>query len=349
MRRLLAELTDQDRQHRRAVAAWDVLRRDLQGRVDAPAGGLTMCSVAFRAKGCLDVNHRLQRTLNAGTPQPEWLVYDNNVEIREALSLDDPRFTIVRPTSRDLDMGYEHALGIGALLSRVRTRFLLILDPDCFIVMPDWIQRVTTHMVEQELGFFGTPINPRRHNSYRYFPYMVCMFVDLTRVPASDLCFLPGVWNISTNVTYRARKALASVPKVGFLFRWLLTEQWRTNGWRIKARYGSGRDVRFECAQPVWDVDADLPPRSLKRLVHTLTPGSVSPVPKKPGYCSARGFGSMGAPDLAGLGWEEFVWHGEPFAFHIGSTHSRESAEYAARLAGIVDRFGRRAPAPAHG
>ena len=83
--------------------------------------------------------------------------------------------------------------------------------------------------------------------------------------------------------------------------------------------------------------------------MHTLTPGFASPVPKRPGYCSADGFGSMGAPDLASLGWEEFVWRGEPFAFHIGATHSRESAEYAAQLAGIVDLFGRRAPAAVHG
>ena len=349
MWRALTELTHQHRQHRRAVAAWSALRPDLPGRVDSPVDGLTMCSVAFRAKACLGVNHRLLRALNPGMPQPEWLVYDNNVELREAISLDDPRFTVVRPTSRDFDMGYEHALGIGALLSRVRTRFLLVLDPDCFIVMPDWIRRVTEYMDEQGLGFFGTPINPRRHNSYRYFPYMVCMFIDRARVPLSDLCFLPGVWNLWTNVTYRARKALAGVPKAGLLFRWLLTEQWRTNGWQIKARYGRGRDVRFECAQPVWDVNASVPERSLKRLVHALTPGFASPVPKRPGYCSAHGFGSMGAPDLASLGWEEFVWRGEPFAFHIGATHSRESAEYAAQLAGIVDLFGRRAPAAVHG
>ena len=68
----------------------------------------------------------------------------------ERLSATDPRFTIIGSTGRDIDMGYEHALGISALLSRVRTRFLLIQDPDCFIVMPDWVLRVPQYMMEHD-------------------------------------------------------------------------------------------------------------------------------------------------------------------------------------------------------
>src|SRR5262249_12455174 len=147
-------------------------------------------------------------------------------------------------------------------------------DPDCFIVAPDWLARVPAHMQAHDLAFFGTPINPRRHNSYRYFPYMVCMFVDLARVPLRDLCFLPGVWEWRTNLAYRARKALAGIPKAGTLFRWLLTERWRTNGWQLKARFGDGRLARFECTQPVWDVDAAIG-RGVKAWIHALTPAAV--------------------------------------------------------------------------
>src|SRR5207245_1345205 len=127
----------------------------LPERIDPSADGLTICSVAFRAKTCLALNDLLMRRLNPGTRRPEWLLFDNNVELSEALSVIDPRFTVARAAGRDLDMGYEHAVGISELLSRVRTRFLLIQDPDCFIVMPDWIERVRAYMIERELGFFG--------------------------------------------------------------------------------------------------------------------------------------------------------------------------------------------------
>ncbi|MBI3491822.1 MAG: hypothetical protein HY047_08595 [Acidobacteria bacterium] len=323
MRGVVAQLMQQAKDHHRAMDAWRAIERELPARVDPSVGGLTICSVAYRAKKCLDLNDRLMRRLNPSASRPQWLLFDNNVERAENIALDDPRFTVVRPTSREFVMGYEHAIGIGELLRRVRTRFLLIQDPDCFLVMPDWIERVPAYMQQNGLGFFGTPINPRRHNSYRYFPYMVCMFVDLALVPVRDLCFVPDVWRLATAFGYKARRALTRIPKVGHVFRALLTEQWKTNGFRIKERYGRGDTVKFECAQPVWDVNDTIPPGGLKRLIHDVTPSAWSPVPKQDGYCSPTGFAQMGAPDVAALGWEEFVWHGRPFAFHIGSVHGQ--------------------------
>lgn len=338
MPKRFARLIEQHREHQRAVDAWQAMQRNLPGPAVASAGGLTICSVAFRAKACLSLNDLLMRRLNPDAARPQWLLYDNNVEVAEAIQTDDPRFTVVRGGGRDFTLGYDHALGIATLFSRVRTRFLLILDPDCFIVMPDWIQQVPAYMAERGLGFFGTPINPRRHNSYRYFPYMVCMFVDLMRVPLRDLCFVPDVWRMSTNLTYRARRLMTRVPKLGFLFRWLLTEQYRTNGWRIKRQYGRGDRVTFECVQPVWDVNDTIPPGSIKRAIHNLTPATVSPIPTLPGYCSPRGFRDMGAPDVANLGWEEFVWRDCPFAFHVGSVHG-QPGQYERQLDGVVWQF----------
>jgi len=332
------EIVRHARAHRRAVAKWQAIRRTLPAAVSNVPGGLTICSVGFRARKCLEQNRALMTSLNPNAPAPEWIVFDNNVDAREQIPTDDPRFTVVRPSGRDTDMGYEHALGIAELLPHVRTRFLLIQDPDCFLVRPDWIRDVTTYMDERQLGFFGTPINPRRHNSYRYFPYMVCMFVDLARVPATDLNFIPDVWRLSTAVTYRMRRAIAGVPKFGALFRWLLTEQWLTNGWRIKAQYGDGRRVKHESAQPVWDVNEAIPAGSIRRFVHALTPGSVSPVPKLKDYCSPVGFATMGAPDLEGLGWEEFVWRQQPFAFHVGSVHGKPG-QYEAQLERVLGHW----------
>jgi hypothetical protein len=164
------------------------------------------------------------------------------------------------------------------------------------------------------------------------------MFVDLARAPVRELCFVPDVWELWTSIGYRTRKALAGIPKAGYLFRWLLTERWRTNGWRIKARYGSGRDVRFECAQPVWDIDEAVPQGSLKRLIHILTPSWVSPVPKQPGYCSKQRFRDMGAPDVEAFGWEAFVWQRRPFAFHVGSVHG-QAGRYERQLERVLQQF----------
>jgi hypothetical protein len=346
MGRALAQLREQHRQHERAVARWEALRDQLPETLDRAPDGLTMCSVAYRGKRYLELNDRLMRQLNPDTPRPPWLLFDNNVEAGEMIGCDDTRFTVVRPPGRDSDMGYEHALGISALLARVKTRFVLIQDPDCFIVAPDWIPTVPRYMDQHGLGFFGTPVNPRRHNSYRYFPYMVCLFVDLARVSPRDLCFLPDVWRFATNLTYRMRRAPTRIPKAGYLFRWLLTEQYKTNGWRIKQKFGRGDLVRSECAQPVWDVEAAAGRRSLKGLIHALTPGSVSPIPKRPGYCAPHGFASRGAPDVSAFGWEEFMWRDQPFAFHVGSVHAAAAGSHP-QLANVLDAFARRSRGPA--
>lgn len=339
MWRAIAQLTHEGRQHRRAMAAWEAVRGTLPGPVDRTVGGLTICSVAFRAKFCLDLNDQLMRRLNPGAALPEWLLFDNNTEVDEAIERNDSRFTVVPAPGGEFVLGYDHAIGISGLLQRVKTRFLLIQDPDCFIVRPDWIRDVTQHMDRHELGFFGTPINPRRHNSYRYFPYMVCMFVDLARVPLRDLCFVPDVWQTGVSLGYRMRRSLTRIPKVGFFLRGLLTERYKTNGWRIKAQYGRGDLVKFECAQPVWDVNDTVPPGSFKRWVHDLTPDAISPVPKQLGYCSPRGFASMGAPGVAALEWEEFVWQDRPFAFHVGSVHG-QPGRYERQLESVLQQFG---------
>ena len=349
MWRAVAKLIDEGREHRRAMATWEAVRRTLPETTDPNASGLTICSVAFRAKRCLDLNHQLMQRLNPGAVMPEWLLFDNNTEPSEGLDRSDVRFTVVPASGGDFVLGYDHAVGIGELLQRVKTRFLLIQDPDCFVVRPDWIRDVTRHMAQHELGFFGTPINPRRHNAYRYFPYMVCMFIDLARVPVRDLCFVPDVWRTGASLEYQLRRTLTRIPKAGFFFRGLLTEQFKTNGWRIKAQYGSGERVKFECAQPVWDVADSIPPGSLKRWIHDLTPDTMSAVPKRRDYCSPRGFASMGAPDVAGLGWEEFVWQDRPFAFHVGSVHG-QPGRYERQLEAVLRQVTASIPdvAPAH-
>jgi len=341
------ELRTRDRQHRAAMQRWEDVRATLPGTLDpSAAAGLTICSVAYKAKQCLELNHQLLRALNPATAPPTWLLFDNNDQRTEQFDAGDARFEVVRPAERMGFMGYEHALGLTALLPHIRTRFVLFLDPDCFIVHPGWVEDVLAHMHAHELAFFGTPINPRRHNSYRYFPYCVCMFVDLARVPLNELCLLPNVWRLADAVAYRMRESLAGLPRIGMLFRWLLTERWLTNGWRLRAAYGDHPTIRNECVQPVWDLSTVIPPGSLRKLLHDLTPASVSPIPKRAGYCSPVGFGEMGAPDIDALGWEEFVWHDAPFAFHVGSVHSSTRQPYELALREVCGTFMRLGPRP---
>ena len=53
--------------------------------------------------------------------------------------------------------------------------------------------------------------------------------------------------------------------------------------------------------------------------IERLLPDRWCLVPKRPGYFSETGFRDRGLADLEGRGWEEFLWRGEPFGFHVRS------------------------------
>ncbi|MEI9964338.1 MAG: hypothetical protein WDM92_06200 [Caulobacteraceae bacterium] len=52
-------------------------------------------------------------------------------------------------------------------------------------------------------------------------------------------------------------------------------------------------------------------------LLNAFLPDRWCYRPKRPGYISPAGFREAGLPDFRGLGWEEFLWRGAPFAVHV--------------------------------
>lgn len=61
------------------------------------------------------------------------------------------------------------------------------------------------------------------------------------------------------------------------------------------------------------------PPRKLSTRAERLLPDRYRLVPGRPGSFSPHGFEAAGLPDVAAFGWEEFLWRGQPFGFHVRS------------------------------
>ena len=148
---------------------------------------LTICS-CYRPfdEPYLRRNYELLKHLN---PDEEWrwLIADNGVaEGSDPLDMGDDRFTLIEgvPTRSvpHQEVAYRYGAAMQKLLPEVASRFLLILDPDCYLVQPSWIQTVLSHMESEGLSFFGVPWHPRWYRKYRNFPCPQCMFIDLSRV-----------------------------------------------------------------------------------------------------------------------------------------------------------------------
>lgn len=147
---------------------------------------LTIISVSFRSKKLIDLNYELVKKLNPNTPF-EWIVVQNTPEneIDQDINYSDPRFTVIKgPYLSDWEKetiaygSFHHAKALTIGFYYAKSDFILTLDPDCFILAPNWIENTLTHLTENKIAFMGTPYHSRFFYNYRTFPTVVCMFIN---------------------------------------------------------------------------------------------------------------------------------------------------------------------------
>lgn len=90
---------------------------------------------------------------------------------------------------------YQHAAALNRFLSDFTpsTQYLLVLDPDFFILMPNWIENLCDHMARNQFLIFGAPWHPKWFMKHRYFPCVHCMFIDTKQVNIQELDFTPNL------------------------------------------------------------------------------------------------------------------------------------------------------------
>jgi hypothetical protein len=234
---------------------------------------------------------------------------------------------------------HQHAGALRTALSRVRTRYAVIMDPDLYVVRPDWICAVTGHMAARQLSVFGVPWHPRWYEKQRAFPAPHLMVVDLERTGPVDELMEPGVrapgdryvsaiWRTYAEASRvdaaRARRGLLRRlgPAIGEDLRQRRTiGRARDTGHALAASVAAAGG-RVETAVPVFRAGTEFAPGGVSPLQTGLAPEALLPEawryrPRRRGAVSGAGFREAGYPDADARGWEEFVWRGEPFAFHL--------------------------------
>ncbi len=246
---------------------------------------------------------------------------------------------------------YLHAASLAAAVREVKTRFLIILDPDLYVVRPNWAAEIIARMKERDLAVFGVPWNPRWHQKQRRFPCTHLMVIDREKIPLEAETFYPDLLRVDTT-KYAAKtiqkflhlKATKGAPRGDV----------RRAGWNLIRRFpatiaedrnqrrsiGQSRDtgqminkliedrgLNFEAALPVFDPKiegfAGNSVTAIQRapLVEALFPPEMRYVPPKETF-SRKGFLEFGYPNFRSLKWEEFLFEGTPFAFHMrGEMH----------------------------
>lgn len=295
---------------------------------------IVICCATFEDVECAFYNRLLTHKINKPhyLSQVKWLIINNGGE-KIASKLDKLNkkkdVTIIRgvkpPDIIEAYRGsYHHGLALNKALSFVKNRFLLVLDPDFFIVRKNWIRDVTEYMISKKLEFFGAPWHPRYFNKYRYFPCVHCLFVDLKRVNITALNFLPDILNNNQEVVIGNNKSIFIVRLIrGFIKDWQdrsLIGTSRDTGYLLYKKF---KDRTSETISPYYKVDIRglmpiiISPAIYVKILETFIPDRFCFIPKKEGYFSKLGFKDFGFLDTTCFGWEEFIWKNQPFGFHL--------------------------------
>ena len=263
---------------------------------------------------------------------------------------------------------YHHASGLNLALEQVRTRYAVVLDPDLYVVRPNWLKEVIDHMAERDLTVFGAPWNPRWYQKYRYFPCTHLMVIDLQNLRwgkdmlAPDLVrpggkyistFWQGFPEVRQQGRWSARRHLAGNLKRAIqedLKQRSTIGRSHDTGFNMLQEFTTRPGLKAECLVPVFKPGHGFQPPTVtpqQVAADRLLPDHMSYVPKKPGYFTDRGFDDFGYPDFRALGWEEFLWKGEPFAFHVrGELHRKpigrtDDVQVLNKLNAILRKMGR--------
>lgn len=292
---------------------------------------LTICSVSFHSWRHFRVNVDLIRHLNPGRDF-RWHIAQNTPPTHpEPLSELGDNVFVVEGSQYDPSAPYpasmHHGTSLNKVIKTVETRFVLVTDADFYIVRPNWLDDVPSHMMQNALAFWGVPYHPKWHTKVRYYPCAHCLFIDLQKVDRERLDFLP------TSVTPRPPqnnwlRLVAHLCNIMRLPDRTGIAYSHDTGYRIYEMLASNPSLNYQCSQPVYSTDRDYlaQPRWINMLLDAIAPDSLSFRPKRPNYYSEKGFHELGLPDLRRMNWEEFLWQDRPFAFHLRGTRSRGTA-----------------------
>ena len=329
---------------------------------------LTICTVSYGHKSLIETNIALVTKMNSGKII-RWIIVENtpdNKSDRFALG-ESGNVKVIKGVTNDFkgigSASYHHASGLNIAMKEVTTRYVLVLDPDFFIVRKNWVIDVVDYMRQNNLAFFGAPYNPKRYMKYRGFPCIHCMFIDLDKVSKKEIDFNPSykqevstVDIIATDATIDPKKKAPTQGLLGNLRRHLrialkrgsIAGSSRDTGYRIFERFHSEEKVRSDCVTPVFKPGiSSIKPTwigsAANIAIEKFLPVNLCYLPKSCSYFSEKGFKESGFVDVFSEGWDEFMWKKEPFGFHMqGANRDGTTRDHSGEmkfLAGVLDDF----------
>lgn len=327
-------------------------------------GEVTILTVGMPYHGpYLRLSHRL---LAREVQQKRWIVVDNssNQALKE-LGEECGFEWISGPAAPQLGVHFpphaigslHHALGLNRGIDAVRSRYLLILDPDFLLLSGGAIGSLLNEMKRHNLVAIGVPWTPELHYKWRGAPCLHCLLLDLDQVPREALRFEPGNCASAKDAVGRYVRLAQSLRPA----RSLLSPLHQLTTGRIGI--GSSRDTGFALAEwlkrhkpgqigllPAVVVDQRRfrHPWHLRHrwgwILEQGVPQPLSYLPPSDHYRLTKG---EDIAEIAELGLDAFCLENRIFAVHVrrsraGFADAREEAAYICRLSEFIEKRGMR-------
>jgi len=310
---------------------------------------LTIITVSFGHKSLIESNIEFVKQMNPNT-DVKWVIVENTPKDKnDKFEIGDFKGEIIIEGVPNTFNGiasasYHHASGLNTALQEVRTRYVLILDPDFYIVRKNWINDSLAHMIKNNLSFFGAPYNPKRYMKYRYFPCVHCMFIDLSKIDKGKIDFTPQykqqnnfenkkiiISNVKNNPVTNFIRNFKYHLKI-ILKRKSIIGSSKDTGYKIFNDFYYLTDIKSECLQPVFGKNIPkIKPMYLKwwanLFIEKFLPESFCYLPKINNYYTKNDFTEMGFSGVLERGWDEFVWKSRPFGFHLQGANKNGTTE----------------------
>lgn len=294
-------------------------------------------TVSYHNERHIRINASLIQRLNPGTDY-RYIVVKNGGELSESEKL--PQVVLQsgasRTTSEKGDGSYHHAAGLYVGLKQVRSRFLIIQDPDFFVVKQGWISWLVDYMEKKNLSFFGSLWSPVKPRKYRRFPSIHFMAVDLQKVAIESLKFEPDIWK-----GHLIKSTVEKLPIPRSFRRALLVGHSRDTGYKIFKKFSRSKRHRTEQLTSVVNQ------KDFKKLdqINPYPKWFIPYVPERWNVFPHKDtyqFSSCLGPECSGKnGWEEFTWEKELFAIHlrnVGRQENESRENDIPKLQGVLDK-----------
>jgi len=261
----------------------------------------TFITSFFRDGGHLGKNIQTVGRFNQNT-EYKWILIDNSSGGDDLTELLDDKFTVYKGLNESYvqplflkRVSISNAMSLNFGVSKSNTRFICVIDPDFFVIYPNWIDAVMEYMDYSGVGILSAPYHPRwyekAHRATGHF-----MVIDTNFVPCPLLDFAPSLRDYDPN-----NKEL---PK--WVGKRRNLRRFNDCGGQIEKRFAS----EIEYLTPLVSPDPDARISATDRILDSFLPKRWRLTNIDYPVVSARSKGLL--PKI-----ESYYWRGYPFALHL--------------------------------